>query len=899
MWCPPSCARSDRNRRAPIHLFSAHSFGKLSLLLGSLLVALSSAFAADCNRNGVDDLVDISNHTSADCNNNSKPDECDVSTTGFSAGQIIEIPLKDANAGLLFPTYLTPTGVADFNSDGAPDLWGYQNYFSLGGSVGLIFIYMNNGDNTFADPTVFRFDGTASFTSTFVGDAAVVDANGDNKLDIVYSVDSSTFRGVSSHSFSVNVIRNDGSGAFSIANTNVASLLPATILGSLGTKLIPASFASATSKDLALLYEGRLYALYQTAPFQYSALDLGTAAGARGLVVDPFGLSQRLVAFNNSSVIATVLNRGDGSLFRADSYSPVLSGPDVISAPLAASGLGPIQVAIRAQVAPSGAKPGSVSLALESPVGERVARGAAGGMTRLAPATDFDGDGKTDLVLFGSNAGEILLNDATGSFTQRVSLFVPSPLKTPIAIGEFNHDSKPDLLYVESNSSKAAIALNASTLPFTAAVATDLDADRIPDSCERAVPLDFDGDRRSDVTVVRTANTPYQWWYAPTSVENLTGSARSFSLGLQGEQIAAGDFDGDGKVEPGVIGATIRGLLVWSSLDQNGATQEVSFGSAGDRPLTGYFDSDRKLDRAVVRNVAGNLRWFILQSTPPSTVIQADFGLNGDTPFAADLDGDGVDELIVARNVGTEIVWFSQTLAGVAGPEVHWGLRGDTLLPPVDGDGDGKRDFAVARLAGGTIQIFARDLASSVGFLSTGLGADNLFSSQHSGLNLAEFGARDRLSSFVVSPVSLLSQGGRTFTEYFGFSSDTILTLDGTAAPAVGVRGALACQTILPFYDGPGGYRWNGAVGKKSPSYFVPPSLVSQIRSMTLLTPGGAVLDSMSRKSKKQGKYSSKKYKLPKLIARGGGDNGAVVQTQLKSGAVLCEPLPFLASDFD
>lgn len=60
--------------------------GTLVWLLVGCIAVLNppTALAADCNDNGVDDMVDIAAATSADCNGNSIPDRCDVGSSLFS-----------------------------------------------------------------------------------------------------------------------------------------------------------------------------------------------------------------------------------------------------------------------------------------------------------------------------------------------------------------------------------------------------------------------------------------------------------------------------------------------------------------------------------------------------------------------------------------------------------------------------------------------------------------------------------------------------------------------------------------------------------------------------------------------------------------------------------------------
>jgi hypothetical protein len=78
----------------------------------AVLAAGGGLRAADCNANGIDDLVDIENGTSKDCNANALPDECDLADGGIAYEARDPLPIGTANS-LLWQ---------DFDGDSDPDL---------------------------------------------------------------------------------------------------------------------------------------------------------------------------------------------------------------------------------------------------------------------------------------------------------------------------------------------------------------------------------------------------------------------------------------------------------------------------------------------------------------------------------------------------------------------------------------------------------------------------------------------------------------------------------------------------------------------------------------------------------------------------------------------------------
>lgn len=888
----------------------------LSALLCGALILLPIKVArasVDCNANSVDDATDLAFHSSSDCNHNGVPDECDISAQGWVPGNIIEVALTRVDGG---SGVLTPTGVADFNGDGKLDLWGVGERNSpiqpaFGESFDdLVFVYLNRGDNTFGDATIFVIGQFVPFSvSTFFTPAGVRDIDGDGLPDI-FGISTTQLFSPGNRGSSIEFLRGKGDGTFDFVRGSVSGL----DVGIYGTDTIrPTNIASSTSPDFAVLWNEHVYSLVHGTGFNYTATDLVDATGATDLVADTSGPLRRLIAFTDRAVPfpngttylpgprATIAGAPGGAFTRQDELVTI-TGSRYFSAPLGSGNEEPSLLAVREQLPgrQDGAS-GKTSLFIDRsdsrPVTLRVDADLSSNSGLPPLFLDFDGDGKQDIALLTNTGAQILLNRGSGRF-DRLTLAAPPTLAAPRAFGDFNGDGRADILYSEQDTSKAAILLNASTPPYVPPTAVDSDVDGVPDVCERASPLDWDGDRIGDPTIVRNGY-PLQWFVAPSSTAEPFGAPYSVLFGLPGDTLMAGDYDGDGRVEPSVV--RISGTsLDWYSLDSTQTTQLVSFGLAGDLPLTGYFDSDRKRDRAVVRTVGNQLHWYIQPSTDPQHLIQFDWGLKGDLAFAADLDGDGMDEAIVGRNTAGQIRWYARSLDGSFTPTASWGLAGDTLLPPADTNGDGRADFLVARALGNRTKVFSRD-TSPEGLVATDLGgAGNQVSAMNSsGLGVQELMSKDDFTELFLSRFLFVPPSGFTDSIFFAFPSDQLVGANGQAAPRAGVRGALSCSAILPAFDGPGGFSWLGATSGKS-SFFVPPGLVSQIKSIGIYSSQGVAIDTMKLASKRSGQYVSKRLTSPQIVkATMNGNEGTVVRVVLKSGAVLCESLGFGGGNFD
>ncbi len=246
----------------------------------------------------------------------------------------------------------------------------------------------------------------------------------------------------------------------------------------------------------------------------------------------------------------------------------------------------------------------------------------------------------------------------------------------------------------------------------------DRNGNDIPDECERAVPGDFDGDRKSDHMVIRSQPSGLLNWLGnPSAGNRFVPQDTLFGLSAF-DTPYAGDFNGDGRVEPTVVrdaGDVIPGLfgLWWYSLLPDDSVEAIQFGLKGDVPIVGHFDLDTKSDRAVVRNVGGQLVWFIFSSETNSTVV-VPWGLAGDQVFAANVAGDEKFELIVVRQVAGALIHYIRDVSSDWQVVVPWGLVGDSAITPQDVNGDGLADLTVTRPNGGLLDFYVR--YSSGGF---------------------------------------------------------------------------------------------------------------------------------------------------------------------------------------
>ena len=224
---------------------------------------------------------------------------------------------------------------------------------------------------------------------------------------------------------------------------------------------------------------------------------------------------------------------------------------------------------------------------------------------RPVPHNDFDGDGKSDLALFGDHGNWISPGQPTVFYGLNGDLPVPA---------DYNGDRSVD---------RAVYRNGAWYVQNQPVVYFGLKGD-IP------VPADYDGDGDVDRGVFRDGA-----WH-------VQGKPVVY-FGLPGDIPVPGDYNGDGDAERAVY--------------RNGAwhvegMQTVYFGLAGDIPVPADYNGDGDTERAVYRNGA----WHV-EGTPTTYL-----GMAGDVPVPGDYDGDGTTDAAVYRDG----VWYREGMPQVS-----------------------------------------------------------------------------------------------------------------------------------------------------------------------------------------------------------------------------------------
>ncbi|MDM7924042.1 MAG: CHRD domain-containing protein [Pyrinomonadaceae bacterium] len=204
-------------------------------------------------------------------------------------------------------------------------------------------------------------------------------------------------------------------------------------------------------------------------------------------------------------------------------------------------------------------------------------------------ACDFDGDGKDDPAIWrtGATPAAAFYIYRSSDFTVQVEQFGTTG-DNPSVVNDYDGDGRCDVAVYRPTSPSTWYYLGSANNPNKNITYTVFGLGSFPN------PGDYDGDGRGDFMVQSNAN----WW-----ILHADGTIRVVNFGTGSFFGNPGDFDGDGKTD--VAGSITEGSnRAWyyvSSLNpaQNVYNTRVAFGDTSARRAQGDYDGDGKSDPGV------------------------------------------------------------------------------------------------------------------------------------------------------------------------------------------------------------------------------------------------------------------------------------------------------------
>lgn len=207
--------------------------------------------------------------------------------------------------------------------------------------------------------------------------------------------------------------------------------------------------------------------------------------------------------------------------------------------------------------------------------------------------------------------------------------------------------------------------------------------------------LDFNGDGFTDYVVTRAAGGAGSQLTWLTQFNGGSPSAPR-DWGISGDQVLAGDYDGDGLDDITIFRPSNATFYIIHTATQTMRIEQ--FGQTGDNPrVVGDYDGDGRDDVAVYRAGAQSVWYYKTSSTALFNAVP--WGQTGDVPAPGDYDGDGRSDFVIQRADGANGRFWKRLATGAQSSEL-FGMASDDLVPG-DYDGDGKTDIAVVRTSGG------------------------------------------------------------------------------------------------------------------------------------------------------------------------------------------------------
>jgi hypothetical protein len=519
------------------------------------------------------------------------------------------------------PTYAGtgPVFVADFNSDGKPDILAADGTLSLG-----------KGDGTFA-----------AGTSVAGQPLAVADFNGDGKPDVLEQGQGTlmVLLGNGDGTFQPPISTNSGASLTSIASADLNGDGDADVVGFFnGNALVYLSKGDGT------FAAGVSYSVGST-PI-VPTVTLGDFNGDHKI-----DIAVNLPGDNVLGQEVVLLGNGDGT-FQAGKTTTGVPAGSVVAGDFNSDGKLDLVISSPPDCNGTCASP-TTSILLGNGEGTFQAPTTAFSDYGMLATADLNGDGKLDLVLVNGLA-EIYLGNGDGTFSNTHSYHPPLALIPPlvVAIADFNLDGKPDV------AAAGGILLGNGDGTFKGWVAVAL-----PYGASATAVGDFDNNGTRDVAALSTKNASslYVLINDGTGVLSL---AHTYTLEQPGYGIATADLNGDGKLDLVVTStSSITGDWGYSVLLGNGDgtfqspvfyAQNVA-GTNASTIVIADFNNDHKLDLAIS---AGSQTFAVLLGNgdgtfgPPAYVYDGD----GGPIVGADFNRDGNIDIAEVGKSGMAIL---------------------------------------------------------------------------------------------------------------------------------------------------------------------------------------------------------------------------------------------------
>lgn len=283
----------------------------------------------------------------------------------------------------------------------------------------------------------------------------------------------------------------------------------------------------------------------------------------------------------------------------------------------------------------------------------------------LRRSSDFDGDGKSDLLWRNGVSGSNSIWRSANSTLVQVVRAITDVGWTAAGVGDFNGDGKADILWNHKNTGANALWYSANHT-----IAQNLTT--VANLTWKIVGVgDFDGDGKSDILWRNGASGSNSIWRSGNSAQ-----VQTVRIITDVAWVAAGvgDFNGDGKAD-----------ILWNHKNTGANALWYSANSATAQNLTtvtnlawkivgvGDFDGDGKSDILWRNSTTGANSYWRSGNSATQGIVRQIADVSWKAAAVSDYNGDGKADVVWRHSsTGANAVWYSanhataQNLTGVA-----------------------------------------------------------------------------------------------------------------------------------------------------------------------------------------------------------------------------------------